>query len=207
MNGRTVSRTGQKQGNKMKSLSLAAALLLAGATAVSATDLAYRNTTGGVKDAAGTVVSWEGAYVGAHAGIANFGDSDSSGDGAIGGIHGGYDIQRGAVVFGPYASVNWSNAEIKTPDGVVEKGIDWSVGGRAGVEFGRVLAYGKVGFVQTEYSIRGTETMRGVEFGPGIEFNVAPGLFLGAEYLHREVGSNDVTEDLGLVTVKFKPSR
>lgn len=193
----------------MKTITLAAAILMAGATAAGAADLSRGSSAGSIKDAPGTSVTWEGAYIGAQVGFASFGDADISGDGAIGGIHGGYDFQRSIVVFGPYASVNWSNAELKTPDSTVEKGLDWSIGGRAGVLVSpRILAYGKVGFTQTEYKGSGkTETMNGVEFGPGVEFNVAPGLFVGGEYLRREVREGDVHEDIGLATVKYKIGR
>jgi outer membrane immunogenic protein len=199
-------RAGQRGLTRMRTITLAAAILLAGATAATAADLGRGSSTGSMKDAPGTSVSWEGAYAGAQAGYASFGASDVDGDGVIGGLNAGYDFQRGVLVFGPYASVNWSNAEL-TSESVVQKGIDWSVGGRAGVLVSpRILAYGKAGFTQTEYDIKGggSDVMQGVEFGPGVEFSVAPGLFIGAEYLRREIHDGDVHEDLGLLTAKFK---
>jgi outer membrane immunogenic protein len=187
----------------MKTISIAAAILLAGTTVASATDLT-RNGSASIKDAPGTAVSWEGSYIGGQVGYADFG-----GEGVIGGVHAGYDFQRGIIVFGPYASVNWSGAEIKAPNGVVDKGIDWSIGGRAGVLVSpRILAYGKVGFTQVEYNFSGgTDVLNGAEFGGGAEYNVAPGLFVGAEYLRRELHDGDVNENIGLATVKYKIGR
>ena len=200
----------------MKTAITAAAILLAGATMANAADLQGRGSQG-MKDAAGVSVSWEGPYIGAQAGYGDFGDSEKSAEGGTGGATLGYRLQRGSLVFGPYASVNWSTSSIKFPGdeegdagGKVEKGIGWSAGGEAGWLLSKdVLGYVKVGYTQNFYNEKrdgGTNTFRldGVEFGGGAEVNVGPGISIGAEYLRREMSEEGVSENLGLVTAKYR---
>jgi outer membrane immunogenic protein len=112
---------------------------------------------------------WSGFYLGGHLGGSwgDFGGSDL--DGFVGGLHGGYNLQNGNIVYGVEADISWSGADGKS-SGTTAAGacpivvvavvacpaaatssasvdLDWlaSLRARLGVTFGNVLVYGTGG--------------------------------------------------------------
>lgn len=152
--------------------------------------------------------TWAGGYVGGHLGAvwANnsaeltydfrnentryWGSSSQTHDGAefIGGVHGGYNWQAGAFVYGVEGDISFAN------------NIDYlaSIRGRFGVAANNWLFYGTagVGFIGTSFSGdlpgAGTEVVHydasadetGYVVGGGVEVKLAPSVSIGVEALY-----------------------
>lgn len=114
-------------------------------------------------------VSWGGAYIGAHLGggwgALDDGSSTIKTNGFIGGVHAGYNLQNGNIVYGIEGDFAWANGEgsqsssgggcvivqrvcrpfATTTD--VRAQLDWlaSIRGRLGFAIGNALIYGTGG--------------------------------------------------------------
>jgi outer membrane immunogenic protein len=175
---------------------------------------------GGLKDgpaassAASGGITWTGVYIGVQGGYGNadhklsveaynaeesavLGSLDGlNSRGFIGGGRIGYDFQLGRFVAGPFADYNFSNIDselkIGSQSATVEKGDEWTLGGRAGLLVTpATLIYGLVGYTQTNYALHasgagklGDQDFKGLTGGAGIETALTKNLFIGLEYQH-----------------------
>ncbi len=148
--------------------------------------------------------SWNGFYIGVHAGYA-WSDIDWSGtfneslggDGWLGGGQIGYNWQRGRLVYGVEADI--SSGWIDGGSGCCSHNLEWlySVRGRVGVTShdGRWLLYatGGVAWADIEYASAGfggrSDTHFGWVVGGGIERALAPRLTARLEYLYYDLDS------------------
>jgi outer membrane immunogenic protein len=142
--------------------------------------------------------------------VANLDGLNSSGivgDGRI-----GFDLARGRLLGGVFASYGFSNMETTASvaglgNAWIEKGDEWSVGARIGyIVAPRTLAYILAAYTQTEYefgiagggsSASKDVTFDGVTVGGGVEFAVANNIFLGLEGTHTFYGEETLLDSGG----------
>jgi outer membrane immunogenic protein len=149
---------------------------------------------------AGPAMDWSGFYVGAHGGYGRSrmpGVYDEAGDngafdfdpiGGVGGLQAGYNVQRGAWVYGVEVDGSWSGMKDDRIDGEgdsqsLKTTALASVRGRIGVAADNRLYYvtGGWGMVKSKLSVNeaGTPastslTSNGVVFGSGVDWAFSP---------------------------------
>ena len=133
-------------------------------------------------------------------------------DGTLGGLQAGFDQQLGRLVIGIAADVSKTDMSGSlsrpsagfgfTSTSTIRTRIDWlgTVTGRVGMTFDNLLIYGLGGFAWaretqgqagtfvtpavTAFDLTGKETRTGYVAGAGVEWMVAPGWSVKAEYNH-----------------------
>jgi outer membrane immunogenic protein len=181
---------------------------------------AARADGGSIKDTAISPPSWQGFYVGTHAGLATGntkGDTATTStdfdlNGALYGAQIGYSWQHGSTVLGAEASWSHSTLQGNTACLVVldcKRDVDWiaTMVGRIGLASDRMLIYGMGGVawadVNTNVSIVGiplfsaSETHTGWVAGFGFEYAFSSRISTRIEYAHIDLGSQ--THDLAPV--------
>lgn len=163
---------------------------------------------------------WGGFYGGVTAGtdsgemqyFVNFGTPDTVEDidGTRLGLFGGYNIVRGGLVYG--GEIGYSTGDTGyAPDYGFTRFLDLKA--RLGRATGGVLLYGTLGWTVGDWKEEGFPALRadGPVFGFGIDVPVSERVFLGAEYLWRQVESEnfpapvagtDVAGDFGTLSVR-----
>ena len=171
-----------------------------------------------------TTMDWSGAYIGLGYGIAS-GDYDFSAagyprvmeDGNIVQIYGGYQIQRGALVYGGELAIGDSK-DTHVGDGM---GTVWKttnvfnlidLKGRVGYASGDYLFYGVLGYSMAEYSDDVNAPIGwdvdGLNYGIGVDYAIRDNFLIGAEYLMRDftgdnpAGTNTATIDLDTLSIR-----
>jgi len=140
--------------------------------------------------------------------------SDYDVDGAIYGVHVGYNFQRDNLVFGAelgFNSTDIAGSDACGPLGLArcERSLDWyaTAVGRLGYASGRTLFYGFGGLawgeVQTDISffsrgLSGEETHVGWVAGLGIEHAMSDRFSVRVEYSHVDLGEEDHSLGEGL---------
>jgi outer membrane immunogenic protein len=108
--------------------------------------------------------------------------------GQLGSVFIGYNIQRGALVYGAELAVSVSDVGGGGLSGgrVFDSYTDLKA--RAGYAFGDLLAYGVAGLSQGNLPA-GVErfAFRGPSYGIGVDYRIDSGIFTGAEYLIRDL--------------------
>jgi outer membrane immunogenic protein len=148
------------------------------------------------------VADWSGAYAGLSYnsisgttgyvpgnGPFDFIDADEVG------IFGGYNWQRGSLVYGGELSymdhgvglVSWPN---ESAGSIIE------LRGRGGYAFGNALAYGFLGYAASDYTTStGTWDVSGASYGVGLDYLITDSVFAGLEFSRRQMSGE--TENLG----------
>ena len=146
------------------------------------------------------------------------------------GLHAGYNVQRGSVVFGPELAVFGSEAEVggatdfddDLPEDIIDAQVDYGarLALRGGVARGRTLVYGTLGvaYLNMSFDISGpdfgdfSEDPDGFGYaaGLGVERLVSDRASLGLQYtLHRFEDFdtvNDVERDIEYRTLDLRVS-
>jgi outer membrane immunogenic protein len=161
--------------------------------------------------------SWTGIYVGLNGGwardsistpAANFVQPNGSG-GAFGGQV-GFNYQWQQIIVGAEFDGDWlalkGSAPCANPTFICNTELDnqFSARGRVGVAFDRFLVYGTGGVAWTTF--KGSTVNAGATFpdsstrtgwiaGGGVEYAFWNNLIIGAEYLHADYGSRNMTYD------------
>ncbi|HXF89572.1 MAG TPA: outer membrane beta-barrel protein [Xanthobacteraceae bacterium] len=97
---------------------------------------------------------WSGPWVGVHGGVANsttsiLGLIDDTDNEFVGGISAGFDVRLGrTVVVGVFTDYTFMDVSAAFGPATVSLDEQWTIGGRAGVLLGDVLAYVMLGAVQ-----------------------------------------------------------
>ena len=162
-----------------------------------------------------TVTDWSGGYVGLSYGFAS-GDysftSAPSGrdmdDGSLTQLFGGYQVQRGALVYGGELAFGSAQDTVVTgfPNAQVTDMIDLK--GRVGYASGDFLIYGVLGYTMSEYSNTIKWDIGGINYGIGVDYAISDNFVIGAEYLIRDLsgdnplGTNIATIDFDTISVR-----
>lgn len=164
---------------------------------------------------ASTLYTWSGPYAGGFVGydFANFdqtGGAHFDGEGVVGGLYSGYNLQSGRIVYGVEGDIGASdvsaggfNAATGVPVGADSTAFG-SLRARIGVDYDPILLFatGGVALSNKELSLDGVsddQTHVGYTVGAGVEANVAKGVTSRIEYRYSDYNSQNY--DLGNVTV------
>jgi len=142
--------------------------------------------------------NWAGAYAGGNLGY-NWGKVTSSGSepsGIGGGVQGGYNWQRGALVFGAEADLQLSSAESTFAPYKFSNPWFGSVRGRIGYAMNNVLFFGTGGLAfgsltGSRAGLDETKTLPGWALGLGMEVGITPNWSAKVEYLYMDLGSRN----------------
>jgi outer membrane immunogenic protein len=199
--------------NGFSKVSLAAAILVAGATAAGAADIPARAPVYKAP-AMVPVLPWTGFYVGANVGY-GWGDVDGTinlgagpgpitgdADGIVGGAQVGYNWQTGPWVFGVETDIQASGADgnvTATPGGALVTAtgkVPWfgTIRGRVGYAFASTMIYATGGGAYGESELEGTVSTTGpfsssenfwtYTVGGGVEHMFMPHWSAKLEYLY-----------------------
>jgi outer membrane immunogenic protein len=144
-------------------------------------------------------MDWSGAYVGFGYGSAT-GDIDfvptpdrALDDGTIASLFGGYQIQRGALVYGGELAINSvDGSDLTGFAGLAEISEMMDIKGRVGYAAGSFLVYGVLGYSVGTYDNdipAGDDEwdISGQNYGIGVDYAFTSNFIVGAEYLVRDV--------------------
>jgi outer membrane immunogenic protein len=151
---------------------------------------------------------WGGAYVGAQLGYADV-DSNGAGldgDGAIGGVHGGYRYDFGQAVIGAELDYDLANVDLETDDSSLDNVARLKL--MAGADLGRTLIYGTVGAAYAEATVAGDELSDDGYFaGIGANYAFSDRWTVGGELLtHKFDDFDDSGVDLDATTATLRAS-
>jgi outer membrane immunogenic protein len=140
---------------------------------------------------------WQGPYVGLNLGYQRGWVSNSSArpSGVAGGVQGGYNWQRGALVFGAEADLQGSDADDVFAAWKFSNPWFGTLRGRAGLALNNVMLYGTLGLaygtLRAQSGLGGItelETSVGFAAGLGVEVAVMGNWTARAEYLYVDLG-------------------
>ena len=144
---------------------------------------------------------WTGGYVGAQLGWgdadASGGGVDSSGDGALGGLHAGYRYDFGGIVAGVELSHDWTDISLS---GTTDVDVDsvTRLMGTVGYASGANLFYGALGVASAKGDAGGpSETLDGTVIGVGMAHMLNPNTTVGFEVLSHEFDAEDLNPGTG----------
>ncbi|MFA5952808.1 MAG: outer membrane beta-barrel protein [Hyphomicrobium sp.] len=158
--------------------------------------------------------SFKGFYVGGHAGYGQVLEDGAEGtNGIVGGVHGGYNYQSGALVAGiegDYDDTDISDSEtVAGLPASVSIGYLASVRGRLGYATHNTLFYATAGYAWSNFEVsvtdgvdtlEGTLDLDGVVAGGGVEYKFSKLLSGRVEGLHYWLeGPNSVEAATGVV--------
>ncbi len=149
---------------------------------------------------------WGGFYAGAQLGYADL-DSNGAGidgNGAIGGIHGGYRWDFGRTVIG--AEVDYDTADVSLGNGIGDLNNVARLKFMAGADLGRALVYGTAGVARAEATVAGTDFSDNGYFGGiGVDYALTDTWTVGGELLlHKFKDFDNTNIDLDVTTIKAK---
>ncbi len=146
---------------------------------------------------------WTGGYLGGQVG---YGNADTNlpgvdGDGAIGGLTGGYDYDFGQWVVGGGLDYDWADISLGAGNPDLEN--IFRVKLRGGYKIGNGLLYGTGGWAQADTDTLGDDD--GYFVGAGYEHMVTQNFSLGGEALYHEFSNfGNTTTDLEATTVQVR---
>lgn len=220
----------------MQKTVIAAVAVLLSASAAYAADLGGSYKDGPVM--INTVPNWAGLYVGGAVGfgVGDTTEKDLNGlypddtldvNGAIYGIHLGYNFQRGTMVLGAEAAFNGTNIDGVLDSDTAHSGtytlkrkLDWysTLTGRIGYAPGNTLFYGLGGAawgrhkttesvvgdtVVTDFNVSDSKTKLGWTAGLGIEHAFTDRFSTRIEYAHVDLGSQKIFDGAEKVDMSF----
>lgn len=144
---------------------------------------------------------WTGGYVGAQLGYGDVSGGALKGNGAIGGVHAGYNYDFGTVVVGGEIDYNASNIDL----GAGQK-LDYlaHLKAKVGYDMGKTLLYVTAGGARAKTSV-GTDN--GYFGGVGLDYMVTDKISVGGEVLAHRFNSFAATgADLDATTAAIKVS-
>ncbi|MDB6453393.1 outer membrane protein [Falsirhodobacter sp. 20TX0035] len=141
---------------------------------------------------------WNGGYLGAQLGYADGGDVD--GDGALGGIHGGYRWDLGRTVLGVEGAYN--SADVSSDDDAIKLDNLATLTGQVGYDLGRTLVYAKGGVAYGDGDFLGQDSASdyGYTAGLGVDYQLNQNWTVGGEV------STYVFDDFDDTGVSYNPT-
>lgn len=149
---------------------------------------------------------WTGGYVGAQLGYGDItsGGAGLDGNGAIGGIYGGYRMDFGKFVSGVEVGYDASNVDLGSSGDKLDNVARLKLIG--GVDLGQTLVYGTIGAARAKATVSGSGLSgNGYLFGVGADYALNDKWTVGGELLSHHFdnfGSSGV--DLKATTVEAK---
>jgi outer membrane immunogenic protein len=133
---------------------------------------------------------WTGGYIGANLGYDNISsNAAASGNGAIGGLHAGYNYSLGNFVVGGELSADAANIGL---NGGGKLSSLTALKLRAGVPMDRTLVYATVGAVQGSGNIAGASITRtGGLIGAGVDYAMTDHWVVGGELDYSRINNAD----------------
>ena len=160
-----------------------------------------------------TTTDWSGAYVGLSYGFASGdysftllnGANRDMDDGSLTQLFGGYQVQRGALVYGGELAFGSAQDTVVTgfPTAQVTDIIDLK--GRVGYASVDFLIYGVLGYTMGGYSDDQPVIewdIGGINYGIGVDYAISDNFVIGAEYLIRDL-SGDNPDGTNITTIDF----
>lgn len=148
---------------------------------------------------------WTGGYAGVQLGYGWLDSDTTSGEGEIGGLHGGYLFDTGTYVFG--GELDYDSTQIDFGGGDEVESII-RLKGKAGYDLGQTLVYGTLGVAIAEATIGGTSyDDTGWFIGVGVDQLVTDNISIGAEVLYHDFNEFDTSgSDLSGTTLALRAS-
>ena len=151
---------------------------------------------------------WTGGYAGGQLGYGNFTTKNSAlkGNGAVGGVFGGYRYDWGDFVGGIELGFDTSN--IKSSDKTAKlKGMT-RLGLQAGYDMGQTLVYGTVGMAHARASVAGVNySDNGWFAGVGVDYQLKDRWVLGGQIVYNKFKNfNKTGVDLKGTTAQVRVS-
>lgn len=145
---------------------------------------------------------WNGGFVGAQLGYANGGSID--GDGAVGGLHGGYRWDLGRTVLGVTGEYN--TADVKGDGDQIEMDKFGSIRGQVGYDMGNTLVYASAGVAKADLDFAGSSySDHGYVLGLGVDYALNEKWTVGGEVSTYKFDDFDSTGiDYNPTTVQVK---
>jgi outer membrane immunogenic protein len=151
---------------------------------------------------------WGGAYVGAQLGYADISSNGAGldGNGAIGGVHGGYRYDFGKAVIGAELDYDLSNIDLETADSSLDNVARLKL--MAGADLGRTLVYGTIGAAYAQATVAGDDLADDGYFaGIGADYAFNDRWTVGGEVLaHRFDDFDGSGVDLEATTATLRAS-
>ncbi len=139
-----------------------------------------------------TGTDWTGGYVGAQIGYGDVSAGAVDGDGALYGVHAGYDWDLGNWVLG--AGVDWDKTDIDLGGGPDNLDSIARLKLRAGWDLGRTVVYGTAGAARAKADIGGvSRSDNGWFAGIGANYALNDRWTLGGEVLRHQFNDFDNT--------------
>ena len=132
-------------------------------------------------------------------------------DGQAYGIAVGYNVQSGNFVYGGELAYQKSEIDLVHPAPFKQRYESLlDLKGRFGYSSGPFLAYGVIGYSVNKYALTGaTSDGGGFSYGLGADYKINDRMFVGAEYLMRDMhndavsGINALDANLSTVSLRF----
>ena len=163
-----------------------------------------------------TTTDWSGAYVGLSYGFAS-GDYDFTlllfdtrdmDDGSLTQLFGGYQVQRGALVYGGELAFGSAQDTVVT-DFTTSQVTDMiDLKGRVGYASADFLIYGVLGYTMSEFDDDTTAAgeeygIGGINYGIGVDYAISDNFVIGAEYLIRDLSGTSLSVQPNTATIDF----
>lgn len=159
------------------------------ATSVSAADLTNYSAPPSYNEPVATGGTWDGAYVGAHAGtVSRRLNPFAGGKGLDAGLQGGYNADVGGMVIGGEGEYSYlGDADVRVNGGSLQERHRLAVKAKAGVPLDQTLLYGTAGLAMTNFrdngAISGPDGWKaGYIVGVGVEQKLNEKLSAKVEY-------------------------
>ncbi len=146
-----------------------------------------------------SVTDWSGAYVGGVVASSSvtvdyyvggaFANGPWEGDATQYGVVAGYNFQSGSLVYG--AEIAYLTGDVRSSIGTGYTGV-LDLKGRVGYALGDALLFGSLGYSMGQWNdpTGGPPediTTSGISYGVGVDYMVTNNIFVGAEYLIRDL--------------------
>lgn len=151
---------------------------------------------------------WTGAYAGVQLGFGKVTSTGTAleGQGALGGVHAGYNHDFGKLVLGGEVDWDKAKADLSSGAGTLESIARLKL--KAGADLGRVMVYGTAGVAQANATVGGASLSdTGVFGGLGLDYALSDKWVVGGEVLRHNFGNFDSSGiDLNATTVTARAS-
>jgi len=137
-----------------------------------------------------------------------FGDTRDMDDGSLTQLFGGYQVQRGALVYG--GELAFGSAQDTVVTGFTTSQVTDMIDlkGRVGYASADFLIYGVLGYTMSEFDDDTTAAgeeygIGGINYGIGVDYAISDNFVIGAEYLIRDLSGTSLSVQPNTATIDF----